>query len=134
MIFLPGAGWFITNILGQAEGDGFVRYFIRRGEAKTDDGSVESEEQALEKDKQQAKEYEWRVRIRSTGHQQSTVYCRNFSWNIGQPVSFEEKDAHPCSIEAFLGALAPHWRRVMLRNVLVMAWKSMTLKLPCAAN
>jgi len=92
------------DYLGQAEGDGCVRYFIRRGEAKTDEGSVESEEQALEKDKQQAKEYEWRVRIRSTGHQQSTVYCRNFSWNIGQPVSFEEKDAHPSSIEAFLGA------------------------------
>ncbi len=90
--------------LGQAEGDGFTRYFIRRGEAKTDEGSVESEEQALEKDKKQAKEYEWRVRIRSTGHQQSTVYCRNFSWNIGQPVSFEEKDSHPSSIEAFLGA------------------------------
>jgi TusA-related sulfurtransferase len=90
--------------LGRSAGDGFDRYFIRRGEAKADEGSVESEEQALEKDKQQAKEYEWRVRIRSTGHQQSTVYCRNFSWNIGQPVSFEEKDAHPCSIEAFLGA------------------------------
>jgi TusA-related sulfurtransferase/uncharacterized OsmC-like protein len=91
--------------LGQAEGDGFSRYFIRRGEAKTNEGSAESEEQALEKDKQQAKEYEWRVRIRSTGHQKSTVYCRNFSWNIGQPVSFEEKDEHPCSIEAFLGAI-----------------------------
>ncbi len=91
--------------LGQKQGDGFVRYFIRRGEAETGDASDESEKQALEKDKKQAKEYEWRVRTRSTGHQQSTVYCRNFSWNIGQPISFEEKDAHPCSIEAFLGAL-----------------------------
>ena len=91
--------------LGQTGGDGFIRYFIRRGEAKTEKESAESEEKELEKDKQQAKEYEWRVRTRSTGHQQSTVYCRNFSWNIGQPISFEEKDAHPCSIEAFLGAL-----------------------------
>jgi TusA-related sulfurtransferase len=90
--------------LGKAEGDGFSRYFIRRGEAKKNEGSAESEEQALEKDKQQAREYEWRVRIRSAGHQKSTIYCRNFSWNIGQPISFEEKDEHPCSIEAFLGA------------------------------
>lgn len=35
----------------------------------------------------------------------STVYCRNFSWDLGQPASFEEKDAHPCALEALLGAL-----------------------------
>jgi len=91
--------------LGHKDGDGYVRYFIRRGQTATVQEEALSDEEALEKDKQQAKDYEWRVRTRSTGHQKSTVYCRNFSWNIGQPISFEEKDEHPCSIEALLGAL-----------------------------
>jgi len=91
--------------LGNKEADGFVRYFIRRGKAETAGKEGASDEEALKKDKKQAKEYEWRVRTRSTGHQKSTVYCRNFSWNIGQPISFEEKDEHPCSVEALLGAL-----------------------------
>lgn len=91
--------------LGHKEGDEYTRYFIRRGQARVESETAVSDEEALEKDKQKAREYEWRVRTRSTGHQKSTVYCRNFSWNIGQPISFEEKDEYPCSIEAFLGAL-----------------------------
>ncbi|WP_051617167.1 sulfurtransferase TusA family protein [Desulfonatronovibrio hydrogenovorans] len=90
------------HYLGQLEGKGYVRYFIRRGEPKSGE---DSEQEALQKDKEQAKEYEWRVRTRSTGHLESTVYCRNFSWKLGQPVSFEEKDTHPCAVEAMLGAL-----------------------------
>jgi len=91
--------------LGHKDGDGFVRYFVRRGRPDFAGKEEGSEEEALEKGKQQAREYEWRVRTRFTGHQKSTVYCRNFSWNIGQPISFEEKDEHPCSVEALLGAL-----------------------------
>jgi hypothetical protein len=34
------------------------------------------------------------------------VYCRNFSWEVGQPASFEEKDAHPSAVEYLLGALS----------------------------
>jgi TusA-related sulfurtransferase len=59
--------------LGHKDGDGFVRYFIRRGQAKAAREDAVSDEEALEKDKQQAMEYEWRVRTRSTGHQKSTV-------------------------------------------------------------
>lgn len=91
--------------LGHKDGDGFIRYFIRRGQAQASREEAVSDEEALEQDKQQAREYEWRVRTRSTGHQKSTVYCRNFSWHIGQPISFEEKDEYPCSIEALLGAM-----------------------------
>ena len=36
----------------------------------------------------------------------SSVYCRNFKFEIGQLASFEEKDAHPSAIEYLLGALA----------------------------
>ena len=91
--------------LGHKDGNGFIRYFIRRGQAQASREEAVSDEEALEQDKQQAREYEWRVRTRSTGHQKSTVYCRNFSWHIGQPISFEEKDEYPCSIEALLGAM-----------------------------
>jgi TusA-related sulfurtransferase len=77
-----------------------ARYFVRRGT-----GSVEQEEEALEKDKERAKQYEWRARVRGTGPLRSTVYCRNFFWHVGQAASFEEKDAHPSSVEYLLGAL-----------------------------
>lgn len=88
------------DYLGNTSGDNCTRYFIRRGAAK-----AMEEEKALAEDKKQAREYEWRLRIRATGHLKSTVYCRNFSWDSGQPASFEEKDVHPCGVEQLFGAL-----------------------------
>ncbi|MBF0481898.1 MAG: OsmC family protein [Desulfovibrionaceae bacterium] len=90
--------------LGRLPGENCVRYFLRRGRAPAEHGAV-SEEDALAADKRRAREYEWRLRVRSAGHAHSTVYCRNFSWELGQPASFEEKDARPCAVEAVLGAL-----------------------------
>jgi hypothetical protein len=86
--------------LGALEGDGFTRYFIRRTV-----NAVE-EVKSLEKDKLRAKEYEWRARARSTGNLKSTVYCRNFSIEVGQPASFEASDKHPSAVEYLLAALA----------------------------
>lgn len=77
-----------------------ARYFIRKNETVKDD------EKALREDKMKAKEYEWRARTRSTGHLKSTVYCRNFSFNVGQAASFEEKDKHPSAVEYLIGALS----------------------------
>lgn len=77
-----------------------ARYFIRKNEAVKDD------EKALKDDKIKAKEYEWRARTRSTGHLKSTVYCRNFSFNVGQAASFEEKDKYPSAVEYLIGALS----------------------------
>ena len=77
-----------------------ARYFIRKNEAVKDD------EKALEEDKNRAKEFEWRARTRSTGHLKSTVYCRNFSFEVGQPASFEERDKHPSALEYMIGALS----------------------------
>ena len=85
--------------LGSATGDGEVRYFVRRGAAAAADAA------ALQADKERAKEYEWRARIRRSAPLVETVYCRNFSFIAGQPASFEEKDAHPSAIEYLLGAL-----------------------------
>lgn len=80
---------------------GTVRYYVRRGAGAV----AESEAKALDDDKEKARSYEWRLRVRSTGHLESTVYCRNFSFHGGQPASFEEKDAHPSSVELLLGSL-----------------------------
>lgn len=76
-----------------------ARYFILKKESG-------EERKNLEKDKKRAREYEWRVRTRSTGPQQSTVYCRNFSFQVGQAASFEEKDNHPSALEYLAGALS----------------------------
>lgn len=87
--------------LGRLPADGGTRYFVRRGAGAT----AAAEVAALDQDKRRAREYEWRLRVRASGHLASAVYCRNFSWRLGQPASFEEKDAHPSAVEAFLGAL-----------------------------
>lgn len=87
--------------LGRVEGDGYARYFVRKGE-----GAVVEEEKQLAADKAEAKKYQWRLRARVTGHLKSTVYSRNFSFVVGQAASFEEKDAHPSALEYLFGALA----------------------------
>ena len=78
------------------------RFFVRRGTAQ----AAAAEAAALAGDKARARDYEWRLRARSTGGMRSTAYCRNFSFTVGQPASFEEKDEHPSAVELMLGALA----------------------------
>ncbi len=85
--------------LGLIEGDGHTRYFVQKGDSQ-------QESEALENDKNRARDYQWRLRARSTGHLKTTIYTRNFSYNIGQAASFEEKDSHPCALEYLFGALA----------------------------
>ncbi len=86
--------------LGKLSGEGYTRYFVRKG------SGVREEVAALEKDKEEARKYQWRLRARATGHLKSTVYARNFAFDVGQAASFEEKDAHPCALEYLFGALA----------------------------
>jgi hypothetical protein len=92
------------HYLGHLAGDSpsEKRFFVRKGAGE----AAQLEERALEEDKERARQYEWRLRARASGHRTTTVYCRNFQWAIGQPASFEEKDAHPSAVEAMLGALA----------------------------
>ncbi|MDK9700832.1 MAG: OsmC family protein [bacterium] len=89
-----------NNYLGKTPLGRVTRYFIQKGKLLVEDAT------ALEADLAKAKEYEWRLRARSTGNQKTSVYCRNFSFLVGQPASFEEKDAHPSAIEYLLAALA----------------------------
>ena len=89
------------EFLGELKGDSpVVRYFVRKGAA-----AAKAEADALAADKRKAAAYEWRLRVRTTGHLEATAYCRNFSFRAGQPASFEEKDAHPSSLELLLGSL-----------------------------
>jgi hypothetical protein len=86
--------------LGFLETESFTRYFVRKTANAIEDAK------SLERDKSRAKEYEWRARARSTGILKSTVYCRNFSIDVGQPASFETTDKHPSAVEYLLAALA----------------------------
>jgi TusA-related sulfurtransferase/uncharacterized OsmC-like protein len=90
------------DYLGSRPGDlpDQTRFFVRRG------AGAAAEAAALADDKARAREYEWRLRARSTGGLCTTAYCRNFSFIVGQPASFEEKDEHPSALEYLLGALA----------------------------
>ena len=89
------------EFLGELSGPGCARYFVRKGAGQ----AARAEAQALEQDKARARDYEWRVRVRSTGHLKSTAYFRNFTLDLGQPASFEETDAYPSAVEVLLGSL-----------------------------
>lgn len=85
--------------LGALQTPAYARYFMRRTAQAEDTASLAA-------DKERARSFEWRVRTRATGALQSTVYCRNFSFDVGQPASFEEKDRLPSAVEYLLGALS----------------------------
>jgi len=86
--------------LGKKDMACYTSYLVRRGSGE------KQEEEAFKEDLERAKQYEWRLRARSTGHLKSTIYARNFSFEVGQPASFEEKDKYPSAVEYLLGALA----------------------------
>ena len=89
------------EFLGELEGEDCARYFIKRGSGP----KAAEEQQQLDSDKDNARTYEWRTRVRHSGHLQATVYCRNFKFNVGQAASFEERDNNPSAVEYVLGAL-----------------------------
>jgi len=76
---------------------GHWRHFLRR---------LADDSEQLEEDKRKARDYEWRVRVRSTDNRAATAYARNFSFTLGQPASFDESDDHPSALEHVLAALA----------------------------
>jgi uncharacterized OsmC-like protein len=81
--------------LGWRAGEGHNKFFVRRGteEDKTED--------AVEK----ARRYRWQTRTHWKGGSQATVFCRNHSWTVGQPASFDVQDDAPSAVEYVLGAL-----------------------------
>ncbi len=81
--------------LGWRPTDEHNKYFVQRGEAEQDaDAAYE-----------QAKDYRWQTRIHWDGGLQAKVFCRNHSWLVGQPASFDVRDTAPSAVEYVLGAL-----------------------------
>ncbi|MBF8269970.1 MAG: Osmotically inducible protein OsmC [Gammaproteobacteria bacterium] len=90
------------TLLGSRKQGQITAFFIRKGNSDL----ARRDEKMLEEDKQKAREYVWQLRTRSSEALKSTVYCRNFSFAVGQPASFEEQDKHPSAIEYLLGSLS----------------------------
>ena len=81
--------------LGWRAGSGYNQYFVRRGSTAV----------PVDKAYEQARNYRWQTRTRWQGGTQTTVFCRNHSWTVGQPASFDVKDEAPSAVEYVLGAL-----------------------------
>ena len=71
------------------------KYFVRKS----------SNDKKAEGDYEKARNYRWQTRIRWNGGMQTKVFCRNHSWTVGQPASFDVKDDIPSAVEYLLGAL-----------------------------
>jgi uncharacterized OsmC-like protein/TusA-related sulfurtransferase len=91
--------------LGWSVGTGTNRFFVQRGgESKTESDAAA----------EQAKNYRWRARAHwvaapsapNNGGTTVRVYARNHGWDVGQPASFDVKDAAPSAVEYVLNALA----------------------------
>jgi TusA-related sulfurtransferase len=83
----PYLGWRPTPVDNQ--------YYVRRGGGEVADATSE----------QQARDYRWQCRVRWSGGLHTQVYCRNHTWNVGQPASFDVEDEAPSAVEYVLGAL-----------------------------
>lgn len=82
--------------LGWAPDPTHNKYFVRKG------GAAQPESTQADR---QARDYRWQCRVRWAGGLQTTVYCRNHRWDVGQPASFDVEDAAPSAVEYVLGAL-----------------------------
>ena len=82
--------------LGWRPADGHNKYFVKRG------GEAAAESDVDDK----ARDHRWRTRVHWSGGMQARVFCRNHSWTVGQPASFDLKDDAPSAVEYVLGALA----------------------------
>jgi uncharacterized OsmC-like protein/TusA-related sulfurtransferase len=71
-------------------------YFIRK----------KAGDDALAKDLDAARKYEWKVRVRRQGAQPAKAFVRNHSFVVGQPASFDTEDEAPSALEFLLAALA----------------------------
>jgi uncharacterized OsmC-like protein/TusA-related sulfurtransferase len=88
----------LNPYLGWRPASDHNKFFVARG---TNPPVTDQERSAEEK----ARNYQWLVRTHWNGGVQSTIYCRNHSWRVGQPASFDIKDEAPSAVEYVLGAL-----------------------------
>lgn len=81
--------------LGWRQAADHNKYFVRKGGTGQSTGE----------DEQKARDYRWQTRVLWGGGLQAKVFCRNHSWAVGQPASFDLKDEAPSAVEYVLGAL-----------------------------
>lgn len=81
--------------IGWRPGSGSLSFFVRRG----------YEDSGQEEAYKRARDYRWSARVRWDGGMSSKAYCRNHSWTVGQPASFDLKDESPSAVELLLSAL-----------------------------
>lgn len=81
--------------LGWREGENHHKYFIQKGSDDKKTGEYD----------EHARNYRWQTRIHWKGGMQAKVFCRNHSWMVGQPASFDVKDDAPSAVEYLLGAI-----------------------------
>ncbi len=79
--------------LGWRPSDDHNKYFVGKGGKNADE------------DYRRAKEYIWKTRVSWNGGLKTKVFCRNHSWEVGQPASFDVKDEAPSAVEYILGGL-----------------------------
>jgi TusA-related sulfurtransferase len=76
---------------------GYTYYFVRKKQ--------EPQDAELSDDLNQAKDYEWRLRVKWDEGMRARVLTRNHELTIGAPVSFNTEDEHATAFEHLLGAL-----------------------------
>ncbi len=81
--------------LGYLSATDHHKYFVRKS----------GDDKKAEEDYEKARNYRWQTRVHWNGGLQSKVFCRNHSWTVGQPASFDVKDDAPSAVEHILGAL-----------------------------
>lgn len=81
--------------IGWRPGANHNKYFVRKG----------GDDLTANQDDQKARDYRWQTRVHWNGGLQAKVFCRNHSWPVGQPASFDIKDEAPSAVEYVLGAL-----------------------------
>lgn len=85
--------------LGWRAGEGTNEYLVRRG------GDPQADAARAEEDYARAREHRWQTRVRWREGLTAEVFCRNHSWEVGQPASFDVEDEAPSAVEHVLGAL-----------------------------
>ncbi|KAB2835210.1 MAG: osmotically inducible protein OsmC [Candidatus Brocadia sp.] len=84
-----------NSYLGWRQGNDHQKYFVQKGKSG----------KKMDEYDEHARNYRWQTRIHWNGGMQAKVFCRNHSWTVGQPASFDVKDNAPSAVEYLLGAM-----------------------------
>lgn len=56
-------------------------------------------------DRDNPRDHDWTVRVRSTGEQEANVYAGRHLFSVGKQASFTDQEAAPTAVEYLMGAL-----------------------------